>query len=91
MSEIKLSEGAREGLLAVYAGAHLAGSHRHGAPRYRLAGRFVDNPSDFEELRRHRLIDHKPLPPAGREVDLSVTEKGRREAERLRAESAPGS
>jgi len=85
MSEIKLSAGAREGLLAVYGGAHLAGSHWHGSPRYRLSGRFVDNPSDFEELRRLRLIDHKPLPPAGREVDLTVTEKGRKEAERLRS------
>lgn len=86
MSEIKLSDGAREALLAVDAGTHLAGSHRHGTPRYRLAGRFVDNPSDFEELRRHRLIDNKPLPPAGREVDLTLTEKGRREAARLRSE-----
>ncbi|HEV8578216.1 MAG TPA: hypothetical protein VGX68_03960 [Thermoanaerobaculia bacterium] len=86
MSEIKLSEGAREGLLAVDAGAHLAGSHRHGTPRYRLSGRFVDNPEDFEELRRHRLIDTRPLPPAGREVDLTLTEKGRREAARLRSE-----
>lgn len=85
MSEIKLSASAREALLAVDAGTHLAGSHRHGTPRYRLAGRIVDNPADFEELRRLRLIDHKPLPPAGREVDLTVTDRGRKEAERLRS------
>ncbi|PYQ68611.1 MAG: hypothetical protein DMF53_00030 [Acidobacteria bacterium] len=70
MDEIKLSEGARAGLLALDAGAYL--------------------PGDFEELRRLKLLEHKTLPPANREVELKLTERGRREAERLRAEQQSG-
>jgi hypothetical protein len=86
MDEIKLSDGARAGLLAMDGGAYLMGSQRRGMPQYRLSGRLVTNPHDFEELRRHKLLEHKTLPPANREVELKLTERGRREAEKLRGE-----
>jgi len=90
MDEIKLSEGARAGLLAMDAGAYLMGSQRRGMPQYRLSGRVVSNPGDFEELRRHKLLEQKTLPPANREVELRLTDRGRKEAERLRAEQQGG-
>ena len=86
MDEIKLSEGARAGLLALDSGAYLMGSQRRGMPQYRLSGRLVSNPGDFEELRRHKLLEQKTLPPANREVELRLTDRGRKEAERLRSE-----
>lgn len=86
MDEIKLSDGAREGLLAMDAGAYLMGSQRRGMPQYRLSGRVVGNPADFEELRRLKLLEQKTLPPANREIELKLTDRGRREAERLRSE-----
>lgn len=86
MDEIKLSDGARAGLLAMDGGAYLMGSQRRGMPQYRLSGRLVSNPGDFEELRRHKLLDQKTLPPANREIELKLTERGRREAEKLRGE-----
>jgi hypothetical protein len=90
MDDIKLSEGARAGLLAMAAGAYLMGSQRKGVPQYRLSGRLVGNPGDFEELRRHKLLEQKTLPPANREVELKLTDRGRREAERLRSEPQDG-
>ncbi|MFL6233943.1 MAG: hypothetical protein ACJ76N_12480 [Thermoanaerobaculia bacterium] len=90
MDEIKLSEGARAGLLAMDAGAYLMGSQRRGMPQYRLSGRLVSNPGDFEELRRHKLLEQKTLPPANREVELRLTDRGKKEAERLRSEQQGG-
>src|SRR3954451_17828681 len=86
MDEIKLSEGARAGLLALDAGAYLMASQRRGMPQYRLSGRVVSNPGDFEELRRLKVLVAKTLPPADREGELKLPERGRRQAERLRAE-----
>jgi hypothetical protein len=85
MDEIKLSDGARAGLLAMDSGAYLMGSQRRGMPQYRLSGRLVGNPGDFEELR-----EQKTLPPATREVELKLTDRGRKEAERLRSEQPGG-
>jgi hypothetical protein len=90
MDEIKLCEGARAGLLAMDGGAYLMGSQRRGMPQYRLSGRLVSNPGDFEELRRHKLLEQKTHPPANREGELKLTDRGRKEAERLRSEQQGG-